>query len=220
MAEQELQSQAMAIKERRGAERALLMVDLFATPLRAAERAAEVVSTTLSKNVDRDAKETVFMQEGEAAARAIREDAKVRYLESELMEQSELTALAEHLEEFLSPDSVTAADIASVSQLSEEALISSADSVGAMPNNENVLKTFLAVARQKDYEMAVHHIVSLEPGGEWEMALTDLSICSESIEKSEKDIQSEFWTYAKAEPDGPSLLAAAQSDLNLMSLLR
>jgi|SRR5215211_2444493 len=217
---EELQSQAMQIKERRGAERALLMVDLFATPLRAAERAAEVVSNTLSKNVDRDAKETVFMQEGEAAARAIREDAKARYLESELLEQSELTALAEHLEEFLAPDSATVADIASASMLGEEQLITAADSVAAMPGSLDLLKTFLAVARQKDYAGAVHHIASLEPGGEIEMALVDLDICSESIEKSEKDIESQFWTYAKDGPDGPAILAAAQDDLNLMSLLR
>jgi|SRR5215204_576046 len=221
MTEQEPQSQAWAIKERRGAERARILIELFETPLRAAEVAAKVVATTLaSDNVKRDAKQSAFMGEGQAAASAIREEAKVRWLESELLEQSELTALAEHLEEFLAPDSVSAADVASVSQLSEEALISSADSVGAMPNNENILKTFLAVARQKGYEMAVHHIVSLEPGGEFEMALVDLQICQESIEKSEEEIANEFWGFAKDGPDGPAILAAAQSDLNLMSLLR
>src|SRR5215211_1543499 len=194
------QSQAMEIKTRFGEERAAILNELFDTPLRAAEVAARSVSNKLSSSVNADAKQSVFMAEGQDAARAIRQDAQQRYIQSELEEQSALTELAAHLEQFLAPDSVSAGDVAMASQLSEEALISAADSVATMPNNENVLKTFLAVARNKEYMQAVHHIVSLEPGGEWEMALTDLSICEESIDKSEEEIANEFWDFAKDEP--------------------
>jgi len=221
MAEQELQSQAMEIQRRFGAERATILTECFGHALLAAQKGPEVVQRTLSGNVSRDVRENVFMDEAQAAARAIREDTKVRYIQSELEEQAALTALGEHLEEFLSPDQVTAADIAAASSLNEEQLISAADSVAAMPGNDNVLKTFLSIARQKGYEQCVHHIASLEPGGEWEMALTYLSICYESTEKTEEDIAAEFDAYAATEePSGPAILAAAQSDLNLMHLLR
>src|SRR5215216_5566340 len=141
MAEQELQSQAMAIKERYGAERARILTECFELPLLAAQKGHEVVMQTLSANVGKDAKQSVFMAEAEAAGRARREDARVRYIQSELEEQAALTALAEHLEAFLSPDEVSAADVASASVLSEEQLMNAADAVAAMPENENILKT-------------------------------------------------------------------------------
>src|SRR5215211_909404 len=119
MAEQELQSQVIEIKQRFGNERALLLREMFDVPLEAAKVAGDVVGRTLRDTVSRDAKQNVFMREGEAAARALREDAKGRYIQSELEEQAALTALAEHLEEFLAPDSLTAADVAACSGLSE-----------------------------------------------------------------------------------------------------
>jgi hypothetical protein len=103
--------------------------------------------------------------------------------------------------------------------LSEDNLISAADSVAAVPNNETVLKTFLSVARQKGYEMATHHIADLL-GPEVVVALTDISICEESTEKTPEDIETEFSSFAKDEPDGQAILAVAQSDLNLMWMIR
>jgi hypothetical protein len=218
MAEQEPQSQAMEIRTRFGEQRAAILNELFNTTFEAAEIAAKRVANTLSKNVSKDAREGVFMSDAQDAARAIREDAKGRYIQSELEEQAALSALAEHLEEFLAPESISAADVATASQLTEEQLISAADAIAAVPNNDNALKTFLAVARQRDFLQATHHIAGFDP--DWQMALVDLDIANESTEKPIEDIASEFSSFAKDEPDGPSLLAAAQSDKNLMSLIR
>ena len=219
---EELQSQAMEIKQRFGDERAVLLRQMFDVPLEAARVAADTVGRTIRNTVSKDAKQSVFMAEGEAAARALRGDAKVKYVQSELEEQAALIALQEHLEEFLAPEEVTASDVAATSALSEEHLISAADAVAPMPGekSENVLKVFLAVARQKGYEQAVHHIVGFRD--EWQMALTDISICEESSEKTEEDIASEFSSFAKDDPDGPAILAAAarSDDLNLMHMLR
>src|SRR5215208_3999850 len=141
MAEQELQSQAMEIKQRFGNERALLLRQMFDVPLEAARVAADTVGRTLRNTVSKDAKQNVFMREGEAAASALREDAKQKYIQSELEEQAALIALQEHLEEFLAPEAgtVTAADIAASSVLSEEQLTNAADAVAAIPDNGNIL---------------------------------------------------------------------------------
>src|SRR5215218_8974932 len=105
----EVESKAMEVKEHFGAERACILVDLFNLTAHAANRAAEVVRNTLSNNVNRDVKQSVFMQEGEAAARDLRENAKVRYVESELEEQAALEEVEREAREVLTPSVIDAA---------------------------------------------------------------------------------------------------------------
>ena len=75
---EELQSQAMEIKQRFGDERAKILRASFDSALEAANVAAERVANTLSNNVNGDAKQSVFMAEAQAAASAIRDEATVR----------------------------------------------------------------------------------------------------------------------------------------------
>ena len=95
---EEPQSQAMEIRERYGAERARILTECFELPLLAAQEGHKVIKRTLSSNVGKDAQQKVLMAEAEAAGRALRQDCRERFIQSELEEQAALAALAEHLE--------------------------------------------------------------------------------------------------------------------------
>lgn len=218
MAEQ-VESKAMEVKEHFGVERALILTELFNLTAHAANKAAQVVSNTLSSNVNRDARQSVFMSEGEAIARDLREDAKTRYVNSELQEQAALEEVEREAREILTPSAIDAAALISASSLSGEQIIDAADSVAnAGDAAADTLLTLLSISMQKDYDQAMHHIASLNP--EWERAVLDLGICADNPSVDEDDIEARFETLAKGTPDGPAILSAGMNDFEISSLLR
>ena len=121
--EKRIQSKALAIKEEKGAERAQLLHALFDVAWEAGRVAEGVVRSSLSSNVDTGTQERVFMQEGEAAARRLREDAKQRYIESELEEQAALDEIEKEAREILTPNRIDPAAVISAAALTEEQLV-------------------------------------------------------------------------------------------------
>src|SRR5215207_1729996 len=156
-------SRADAIKRFYGSEIAKLYTAAFDLTFRSAEEAVNVVERTLSGNVGRDAKESVFMAEGEALARGYRDEIKAKVLELELERAHALTHLAEEIESEIAPVGATPTDIITASSLSEERLIQAADACAAMPEAQSdlTLKVLLASARAQGYDQAMWHVAAL-----------------------------------------------------------
>ena len=190
-------------------------------PLEAAREAERVIQSTLSNNVDKDVQQKVFMQEGEAAARGLRDAIKAKVVELELERAQALTHLAEQIEEELAPKGATPSDIIAASGLTEERVIQAADACAAMPEEQAdlTLRVLLASARAQNYDQAVWHCAELL-GPETEMALADLDVCAEEVAPSIEDLEAQHEAQIKEAPSGMAILAAAKEDINLLSSLR
>jgi len=159
------------------------------------------------------------MSEGEAVARNLREEAKTKYVNSELEEQAALEEIEREAREILTPETIDAAAVISASALSEEQLLSAADAVApAGDAASDTLLTLLSVAMERDLDGVVHHISAMNP--EWERAVLDLSVCTANPRLDADDIESRFETLAKDTPDGPAILSAGMNDFEISSLLR
>ena len=215
----QVESKALAIKEEAGAERARLLNACFDVAWEAAREAERVVKNSLSSNVDPGTQQKVFMAEGEAAARGLRNAAKEAYIQSELEEQVALEEVAKEAREILTPDRIDPAAVIAAASLTEQQILDAADSVAfAGDAASDALLTLLSIAMEKDYDQAVHHIADLNP--EWERAVLDLSIVSDNPSFDEDEIEARFESMAKPAPDGAAVLTAAQSDLNLSASIR
>jgi hypothetical protein len=219
MKENHIESKALEVKQRFGEERAALLNQMFDVAWEAARVAEQIVKSSLSSNVDKGTRQTVFMAEGEAAAREMRNDAKRRYLESELEEQVALDEIEREAREILTPNKIDPAAIISAASLTEQQILDASDAIAhAGDAASDALLTLLSTAMEKDYDQAVHHIADLNP--EWERAVLDLSICAESPSFDESEIEARFESLAKAAPNGAAILTAAQSDLNISASLK
>jgi hypothetical protein len=219
--EKNIQSKALAVKEEKGAERSRLLAAMFDVAWEAARQAEAVVKSSLSSNVDQGTQERVFQQEGEAAARKLREDAKKAYIESEIEEQAMLDEIEKEAREILTPNSIDPAAAIAAGALTEEQIVQTADSVAhAGDAASDTLLTLLSIAMEKDFDLAVHHIA--EMNSEWETAVFDLSVCADSPSFDEDDIESRFEVMSPPEstPSGAAILEAAKSDLNVSASIR
>jgi hypothetical protein len=215
------ESKALALKYEIGREKSELLNSLFEAPLAAAEEAITIVERSVSNNIDSNLREAIFMREAEAKRRGIAESAKERYLELELEEQAGLEEIAKEAREILTPNTIDTAAVINAAALSEEQLISAADSVAhAGDAAADTLLTLLSVALERDLDAAVHHISELNE--EWSRAVLDLSIVADNPGFDEDELEARFeaMTPDGAKADGAAILAAAEKDVNLSARLK
>jgi hypothetical protein len=204
------------LRQRYGDERAAMLNRLFQLP-------AEIAATDITMSP------AIKAQLGDAAfdsARAaelaqvgqdLRDRIKAAYVENELEEAEAVNTLVLYSEDVLRPETVESNTLVVAAGLNEDQLIVAADTAYEL-DDFDTCKTLLKVARNRDMDMAVAHIVGLEE--EWQDAYNNVVEADGFTASEPEDIQEEFETYAQPEITAQSILAGDHPELNKLGAIR
>jgi hypothetical protein len=204
------------LRQRYGDERAAMLNRLFHLP-------AEIVATDISMDSKVRAQlgdatfDEVRAAKLAAAGQYLRDQIKAAYVENELEEAEAVNTLVAHSEDVLRPETVESNTLVVAAGLTEDQLIVAADTAYEL-DDFDTCKTILKVARNRDMDLAVAHIVGLEE--EWQDAYNNIVEADGFTASEPEDIAEQFETWAQPEITTQSILAGDHPELNKLGMIR
>ena len=192
-----------------GNMQAQILNDIFSLPAAAAQvdinmSAGELEALGLLQDEELTQVRSMI-QERWAAAK--REELKVRYVELDVERAAAVAERVEAVEDFLEPDGLDASAYLQAFQMDEPSLIAAFDGTVGLDSegSEDLGKMLLKVSREREFELAVAHIVDLRE--DYAQAIAELWEAEMGVEDI-ADAADMFETYAAAAPDGPAILGS------------
>jgi len=119
----------------------------------------------------------------------------------------------------IQPESLDPNTLVTAAGLSEEQLQDAVDVAYAIGDSGiDTVKTLLQVAMQRDMDLAVAHIISLEE--EWEAAYNNIVEADNVTAAEPEEIAERFETYTQPEITQQSILAGDHPELNKLGMIR